>query len=249
MVKLIMSFLNYLQIATLFICLQFTNAAYSQNKVVVIPMFEEKAVFTGIIKTGNTICSFFSEPPGNWISATPCTTLDDALRGQDAELQLGADATPRFTNNTDGTVTDNATGLIWLRNAFCAAEVNDWETALSYVVELNASGAMNGNDCGDTSSGGSNQNDWRLPNIKELQSLLNYGNHGSPYITNTLGSGQLSEGDPFSNLKVDDAYWSSTTYGNILDDAMRVNYDDGTLDGTSKNALLHIWAVRSVPSI
>ena len=229
------------------ILLLFSSSAISHNKVVVVPLFEETTVFTGIAKTGNTICSFYSEPPGNWISANPCSSLDDSLRGQDAELQLGASVVPRYTNNNDGTVTDNVTNIIWLRSAYCAQEVNRWEIALSYIVELNDTGTMNSNDCGDTSSMGSHQTDWRLPNIKELLSLLNYGNHGSPYIANTLGSGQLINGDPFLDVQVDDAYWSSSTYGHILDDALRVNFDDGTLDGTSKNALQHVWAVRSTP--
>jgi hypothetical protein len=235
----------FLLLAALLACMDVS----AHNKVVVIPMFEDVTTIINVplAKTGNTICSQFFEPPGDFVAVVPCSNLDNSVRGQDAELQTGADVDSRFSDNSDGTITDNVTRLVWLRDANCAQATSDWEAALGYVVELNSAGTMNSNSCADTSLDGSHQIDWRLPNIKELQSLLSYGNHSSPFVANTLGSGQWSAGDPFVNLMVDDAYWSSTTYGIILDDALRVNFDDGSLDGDSKKGIQHVWAVRSLP--
>ena len=70
---------------------------------------------------------------------------------------------PRFTDNGNGTVTDNLTGLIWLKNANCFG-AKDWAMALSDANTLN-----NG-ECGLTD--GSVEGDWRLPNVREMQSLI-----------------------------------------------------------------------------
>jgi len=225
-------------------CLAHVSVVSAQNKTVVIPLFEEKTIFTGVGTTGNTKCSEFMEPPGSWVEVTPCSNLSAALGGQDAELKEGASATPRYTVNGNGTVTDNLTGLIWLRTMFCAQQTADWAGALGLIIALNGSGEMAGNDCGDTSNNGAFQTDWRLPNLNELQTLVNFGHHASPYISDTNGDGHFSDGDPFSDLQNDKAYWSSTSYGIVLDDALRVNFDDGVIDATSKNAVQHVWAVR-----
>jgi hypothetical protein len=239
-----MKYLSFLKLTLPIASMAITTVAYGQVTVVVIPMIDEKVEFSGVGKTGNIKCSEFADPPGGWIEVSPCTSLTSSLRGQDAELMAGVGVTPRYTNNGDGSVTDNLTQLIWLREAFCAQAAVDWPTALAYIIELNSSGTMNSRDCNDTGNNGSNWNDWRLANVKELQALVNYGHHASPFVSDTNGNGHYAQGDPFLNLKVDEAYWSSTSYGIVLDDAVRVNFDDGSTDWTSKKALQHVWAVR-----
>lgn len=60
--------------------------------------------------------------------------------GDDGDLQLGvAWPSPRFTDNGDGTVTDNLTGLMWAENANLDG-VKTWADALSYVNALNLAG-------------------------------------------------------------------------------------------------------------
>ena len=98
---------------------------------------------------------------------------------------------PRFTNNGDGTVTDNLTGLIWLENANCFGE-RFWSDALTDCNSLAAG------SCGLTD--GSVSDDWRLPNVKELLSLINYGHYGP-----ALPAGHL-----FTSV-MDGIYWTSTT--------------------------------------
>jgi Protein of unknown function (DUF1566) len=116
-------------------------------------------------------------------------------------------ANPRFTDNSNGTITDNLTGLIWLKNANCPNGTRTWQGALDFVVGIN-NGA---NNCGDTSNAGSHQTDWSLPNIRELFSLVDFA-FINPAISNAAGTGQGSGSDPFSNFQAS-AYWSSTSNG------------------------------------
>ncbi len=101
-------------------------------------------------------------------------------------------ATPGKSNS----VTDNGTGLIWIKDHAAIGTVGgynfsstmSWNNALLAVAALNASNGGAGYD-------GSNQ--WRLPNLKELQSLVDYGRF-NPSI------------DPIFTSQ-SDYYWSGTT--------------------------------------
>ena len=71
-------------------------------------------------------------------------------------LQTAADgsALPRYQDNGDGTITDKATGLTWMKAD--SGKGMDWPTALEYAEDLKLAGHA----------------DWRLPNAKELQSII-----------------------------------------------------------------------------
>jgi hypothetical protein len=111
--------------------------------------------------------------------------------GDDGDLEKGATGpSSRFTDNHDGTVSDNLTELTWLKNANCANETRSWEDTLDDVENLNENGTMNRNDCSDTSREGRHQTDWRLPNVKELQSLIDF----------SQAAPALPSGHPFSDV-------------------------------------------------
>jgi len=100
-----------------------------------------------------------------------------------------------FTNNNDGTITDAATGLMWMQDD--SGIGMNWKDALSY--------AENATDAGHT--------DWRLPNAKELQSLVDYTR--SPETTNSAAIDLLFNSTQITNEagEVDyPFYWSSTTH-------------------------------------
>jgi len=102
-------------------------------------------------------------------------TISCAGTGQDGDKLAGATLpSPRFTDNGDGTVNDNLTGLIWLKNANCFGAKN-WTAALS-----DANNLSNGT-CGLTD--GSSAGDWRLPNRVELTSLVN-SEYYNPALSN-----------------------------------------------------------------
>jgi hypothetical protein len=143
--------------------------------------------------------------------------------GQDGEYQAGvAWPSPRFTDNGDGTVTDNLTGLIWLKDANCFRG-KAWDGALAAANNLSEG------QCG--LSDGSSAGDWRLPNRKELFSLIGY----------TQGNPVLPPGHPFNN--VSGGYASSTPYGGYL---YRVVYigTDGHICGNFFDMGANVWPVR-----
>ncbi len=140
---------------------------------------------------------------------------------------------PRFTDNNDGTVTDNLTGLIWLKKANCANTSRPWATALSDVVQLNTDGTMNGNDCGDTSNGGVQQTDWRLPHWEELISLIEYGRYNPA----------LPADHTFTGVQWED-YWSSTSFAYRADAAWHVHLGNGSVNVDLKTYYSYVWPVR-----
>jgi hypothetical protein len=86
--------------------------------------------------------------------------------GGNGALQRGVPwPKPRFTDNGNGTVTDNLTGLIWLKDANCFG-TRGWTDALNDCNNLKHG------SCGLTDF--SSTGDWRLPNRKELESLLDF---------------------------------------------------------------------------
>lgn len=151
--------------------------------------------------------------------------------GQDGDLRFGQkwpDA--RFTNNGDGTVTDELTGLTWLQDANCFGQQN-WIESFSEISELNAGVEKS---CASYTAG--TFSDWRLANVKELQSLTNFG-RGGP---------SLPEGHPFSNAQSDD-YWSSTSRADAYDPskAWQVNFNSGWVQAVSKDGeTAYVWPVR-----
>ena len=162
----------------------------------------------------------------------------------DGDLRRGVPLPqPRFTDNGDGTVVDNSTGLVWLKDANCPGTVRDWHAAMADVAEFNSLGTMAANDCGDTSNGGVHQTDWRLPNVKELQSLLDFA-YAHPALSNTAGTARWSEGDPFVNVNTSIPHWSSTTYLANTDGAIWVGMLNGKVDGTWKTNPRAVWPVR-----
>ena len=115
-----------------------------------------------------------------------------AAAGDDPSANKGVPwPNPRFTDNTDGTVTDSLTGLVWMKNAGCFAASN-WAEALTYANQLSSG------QCGLTD--GSVAGQWRMPNINELESLVDI----------SRSSPALSAGYPFTNVA--NSYWSSTSY-------------------------------------
>jgi hypothetical protein len=182
--------------------------AAAQNKVVVIPLFD------------NHQANGATAP----VSQTGQTTSYET--GDDGDLQLGVKwPDPRFTDNGDGTVRDHLTGLIWLKNANCfGAKI--WHDA------LNASNNLATGQCG--LSDGSSPGDWHLSNVRELQSLIDYGNYNPA----------LPTGHPFSNVQ-SSFYWSSTTYANGPSNAWLVYMSLGHVSNDHKDNPNYVWPVRS----
>jgi hypothetical protein len=149
----------------------------------------------------------------------------------DGALQQGvAWLTPRFTDNKNGTVTDNLTGLIWMKNTN-AFGMQKWGDALTTANTL-ASGSVGLED-------GSKAGDWRLPNLRELQSLVDYGPLLNPIA--------LPAGHPFINMSATPQYWSSTTYNISTNLAWYLNFADGSIHTNDMISPYYVWCVRGGP--
>jgi len=146
--------------------------------------------------------------------------------GDDGDLEKGVTwPSPRFTEK-DGTVKDNLTGLVWLKNANCFG-MRVWATALTDCNSLNS------DECG--LSDGSAEGDWRLPNVKELQSLIDYGRSNPALPTD----------HPFTGVE-SSYYWSSTTYAGYTSDAWYMYVGSGDVDYYDKASYAdYVWPVRS----
>ncbi|MEA3469367.1 MAG: DUF1566 domain-containing protein [Thermodesulfobacteriota bacterium] len=96
-------------------------------------------------------------------------------------LPAGSEKKNQYTDHSNGTVTDNSSGLMWQSTESIP---QTWQQAIIYAQSLELAGF----------------NDWRLPNIKELASLID-STRSNPAI-NT---------DFFPGCRPD-AYWSSTQY-------------------------------------
>ncbi len=105
-----------------------------------------------------------------------------------------------FVDNGDGTITDNTTGLMWMQDDY--TEAVNWEDALEYAEGKEFAG----------------YSDWRLPDVKELQSIVDYTR--SPATTSSAAINPLFNCTQITN-EAGDAdyayYWSSTTHANYSD--------------------------------
>ncbi|MBF4691978.1 DUF1566 domain-containing protein [Fusibacter sp. Q10-2] len=139
-----------------------------------------------------------------------------------------------FIDNGDGTITDLATGLMWQMADDGATR--DWEEALSYAENLSLAG----------------YEDWRLPNVKELQSIVDYTKSvqttGTPAIDDLFTLTPIKDPNGKSNFGF---YWTSTTHQdgkNISSSAAYVAF--GEAQGKMNNTLMDVHgcgAVRSDP--
>ena len=136
--------------------------------------------------------------------------------GDDGTYQMGYSGT-RFTDNGDGTVTDNATGLMWVADSRVpeTSGFKNWETAISSCEGLTYAG----------------YSDWRLPNVNELRSIMDRGIY-SPAIDETFFSG------PYT------FHWTSTTCEYMTSSAWIINCGGGMTTTTGKFGTFLVRPVR-----
>jgi hypothetical protein len=105
-----------------------------------------------------------------------------------------------FTDNGDGTVSDESTGLMWSKAD--SGEGLNWEEALAWVQEMNSESYLG-------------YDDWRLPDVKELQSIVDYSR--APDVTHSPAIDPVFQTTAITN-EADQrdypSFWSSTTHAN-----------------------------------
>jgi hypothetical protein len=127
--------------------------------------------------------------------------------------------TNHFMDNGDGTITDNLTQLIWQKAPNNSALT--WDQALMYAENLSLA----------------NGSDWRLPNIKELQSL-----------NNELATNPSVFSPYFENLGVK-FYWSSTTLPNQISRAWYWSTQFGITTYDTKTNANYVVCVKGNPTL
>jgi hypothetical protein len=165
------------------------------------------------LQSGQTACSDGAGGP---------TSCNDT--GQDGDLRLGV--TPGYADN-GSTITDNRTGLVWevLSNDGSIHDRDDkytWAAAFSKIDALN-------------SANFAGHNDWRLPNVVELRTLLDMGINQpatrAEFDTNCSGICSSAE----CSCTQPDYYWTSTSYDLSPDEAWYVDFYDGYTESTTKS--------------
>ena len=138
----------------------------------------------------------------------------------------------RYIENINGTVTDQATGLTWAKNANHG--MMKWTNAVAYIAGLNSTNYLG-------------RNDWRLPSVNRKD-----GPDGvtTPAELNTLGRYCAASTQPFTKpdapfLDVRSAYyWSRTTKDEAgSQSAWRVNMIDGSMNTGFKTSTHYVWPV------
>jgi len=142
--------------------------------------------------------------------------------GQDGEFRSGVPwPEPRFAE-AGKMVVDRLTNLCWRSSADLTGDMLTWEEALKAVTELNQ-------QQGEAYS-------WRLPNINELESLVDCSEH----------SPALPQGHPFREVR--EGYWSSTTSMFEPDWAWALYLAKGAVGvGQKRGAHFSVWAVCDLP--
>lgn len=135
--------------------------------------------------------------------------------------QIGA--TP-FTDNGDGTVRDQATNLVWqkcsqgLSGTSCSsgsATTATWASAVSYCTSLSLASKT-----------------WRLPNVNELRSIVDYTKTSSPTIDSTAFPATVAY-----------IYWTSTTNGVNIGAAWYVYFLEGYVASPNKTGSYYVRCV------
>ncbi|WP_415716826.1 DUF1566 domain-containing protein [Maridesulfovibrio sp.] len=140
--------------------------------------------------------------------------------GQDAEYSIGAIAKGNRFDVKNNLVHDLLTGLSWLKQADVFTYPLEWEETLDAVARLNKDEFMG-------------YSDWRLPNRKELRSLVSHG----------AKKPALPRDHPFQNVFLG-WYWTSTTSAVAPAYAWRVHFEGGRMFYGNKKDPSMCWPVR-----
>ncbi len=194
-----------------------TAAAVLNGKSVIIRSNGQMLVITGIGTIGTNFFILRTGQIMSYIAGDDGTYRKGFTKGY-TNADGSWNGATRFTDNGDNTVTDNITGLMWTKNANQGPGATRWTNA------------MNG---ADTCLVGG-YSDWRLPNVRELLSIIDYKNQLPA----------LPTGHPFINVQ-NNWYWTSTTYKPDTAYAGVVSLLNGIVNFDDKGINFYVWYCRA----
>jgi len=159
-------------------------------------------------------------------------------------LEAFVGPTIRFTDRGNGTIRDNDSGLIWLKNAMCSELPGaDSRASADWNDAQGAAAALSNGICGLRD--GSETGDWRLPTKEEWEAFMTRYYY-KPALVNTAGDAQWEEGDAFTNVH-DGIYWSITAspYHTDTDRAYAAGLTNGEMNIVLNHLTAKVWPVRS----
>lgn len=169
-----------------------------------------------VLKTGQDGCWNGSGSPTNCIGT-----------GQDGDIQPGI--ARNYTDNGNGTITDDATGLTWQKcsrgqnnDSTCSGPnptEGNWTSAVDYCNGLNLAGQ-----------------DWRLPSRLELETLI--------YLKNSF---QVINSTYFPSTTFSANYWTFTDFVQDLNRAWSIGFNTGNINWSTKNSIALVMRCVSGP--
>ncbi len=177
-----------------------------------------------VLRTGQTTCH-----------DTAGTTIDCAGTGQDADFNYGV--SPILVDNGDGTIADEGTGLVWEKLDAAPAGLHaqdafgNWGQAFEKIAALNAASFAG-------------HADWRLPNVRELQTLIRFGTFlpAVPAAFNADCGGSCTV--TTCSCTPSNVFWTSTSSADDPAEAWFVDFYDGFAGPTPKSGFGITRAVR-----
>ena len=174
--------------------------------------------------TGQEFCYESPSYPAIQITCPACSA-DGAQDGSCKPTATQPSYTPT-TVGSDSVVTDNRTGLMWKK---CSEGLSGSDCTGGTIGTYTFAVALT--QCGAQTYAGFS--DWRLPNIRELFSIINDNTFTAPLIDKVKFP-----------VTVSDAYWSSTTYAGDASTAIYVSFDYPTVMNSPKTTSHYVRCVR-----
>jgi hypothetical protein len=156
-----------------------------------------------------------------------------------------AGGTLAYSENGDGTITDLNTGLMWEKkgdsgglhdkdNLYVWSGNGLEETIWDWLDDVNSEGG----------TGFAGHNDWRIPNVREFQSIVNYG-AASPAVSPAFNTGCTGGcSNTTCSCTVSSGYWSGTTQRDNPNAAWHPSFGFGSLGASGKGISFYVRAVR-----